>query len=179
MPPKGAMPFLSTNLCSSPVGRCDGVLKWLRSQDDVHTCLTSSIWNQMFWNTLWVHTAFGSTLLCCMHRHFGSTLHCCMHRLRPFNVMCVLSDRHTGSACAASSNPISFSFLKLGIVCVSCFVQGTVAYSLLLCKHDSQRVVIPQFLMFLIPSLRLPFTVRFISVQGVHLHHVHTRHPPR
>ena len=91
------------------------------------------------------------------------------------------SDRRTGSSCAASSNPISFSFLKLGIVCVSCFVQGTVAYSLLLCKHGSQRVVIPHFLTFLTPSLRFFPTLCFISVHGVHLYHVHITmsRPPR
>ena len=46
-----------------------------------------------------------------------------------------------------------FSFLKLGIVCVSCFVQVT--NILFLCKHGSQRVVIHHFLTFLTPSLRI------------------------
>jgi hypothetical protein len=65
MTPTGDMPFPSANLCSSRWGGGDEVLEWLRSQDVVHNCLTSSVWNQMLLNTLWVHTAFGSTLLCC------------------------------------------------------------------------------------------------------------------
>jgi hypothetical protein len=87
--------------------------------------------------------------------HFGSTLRfgtvACTVSVP--SMSCVsFSDRRTGSAYASSSNPISF-LLKLYIVCVPCILQGT--DSLLLCKHGSQKVVIPHVLTFLTRSLRL------------------------
>ncbi len=74
-----------------------GVLKWLRTQDVLHTRFTRSPRNERTWDTLWVHTVFW---------------HCCMHRLLPCMSFVSFSEQRAGSACAASSNPISFLFWK-------------------------------------------------------------------
>jgi hypothetical protein len=106
--------------------------------------------------------------------HFGSTRFgtvACTVSVSPMS--CVsFPDRHTGSSCAASSNPISFRLflLKLCIVCVSCFVQVT--GSQLLCKHVAKELSFPTFVRFLLPPSGSFPTLHLISVYGVHLHHV-------
>jgi hypothetical protein len=67
-----------------------------------------------------------------------------------------------------------FSLLKMCIAFFTCFVSVT--DNMLPCKHVSQRVVIPP-LPYVSYSPQTRFlqrpTLRFISVHGVHLRHVH------
>ena len=88
--------------------------------------------------TLWVYTAFW---------------YCLLHAPSP-SLQCHVCPFLTGAqARPALLRLTQFLSLWMCMVCVSCFVQGT--DSLLLCKHGRRRAVIPHFLTFLTPSLRL------------------------
>ncbi len=83
-----------------------------------------------------------------MHTSFWHCcIHCCIHRIRLYNGMCLLS----GQA-QPRLTPTLCPFEVLHYTSRAFF---EVIGSLLLLKHASQRWLIPHFLTFLTPSLRL------------------------